>query len=135
MTADYDIEVFFDGDCPLCVREINMLSRLDRRSRIKITDIAAPGFDAMATAGRSWDELMAEIHGRLPDGTMVTGVEVFRRLYGAVGLGFVLAPTRWPLLRTLSDAAYTKFARNRLRLTGRCTDQTCALPPPEAAST
>lgn len=134
MTADYDIEVFFDGECPLCMREINMLSRLDRRSRIKLTDIAAPGFDAMATTGQSWDQLMAEIHGRLPDGTLVTGVEVFRRLYGAVGLGFVLAPTRWPLIGRLADAAYEQFARNRLKLTGRCSEQTCALPTPEAAS-
>ena len=134
MVSDYDFEVFFDGECPLCVREINMLSRLDRRSRLKLTDIAAPGFDAMATTGRSWDALMAEIHGRLPDGTMVTGVEVFRQLYGAVGLGFVLAPTRWPLIRTLADAAYTKFARNRLKLTGRCIDQACALPVSQSAS-
>ena len=79
MTADHDFEVFYDGDCPLCLREINMLSKLDRRSRLKLTDIAAPDFDAMATTGRSWQELMDEIHGRLPDGTMVTGVEVFRQ--------------------------------------------------------
>ena len=128
MTAPFDIEVFYDGDCPLCVREINMLSRLDRRSRLKLTDIAAPDFNAEAITGLSWDALMAEIHGRLPDGTLVTGMEVFRRMYGAVGLGFVLAPTRWPVLNRVADAAYERFARNRLKLTGRCIDDTCAIP-------
>lgn len=64
---DHDIEVFYDGDCPLCGREIAMLRRLDRRQRIRFVDIAAPGFDASAM-GASREALMARIHGRLPDG-------------------------------------------------------------------
>jgi len=62
---------------------------------------------------------MERIHGVMPDGALITGVEVFRRAYAAVGAGWMLAPTRWPILRTLSDAAYAWFARHRLRLTGR----------------
>ena len=44
------------------------------------------------------------------------GLEVFRRAYDAVGLGFVLAPTAWPVLRPIADATYRWFARNRVRL-------------------
>jgi len=113
------IEVLFDGDCPLCAREIRTLRRLDRgRGRIGFQDIAAPGFDA---SGYGLDEsvLMARIHGVLGDGRVVEGMEVFRRAYAAVGLGWLLAPSRWPLLRPACDAAYRVFARNRLRLTGR----------------
>ncbi len=112
-------ELFFDGDCPLCAREVGLLRRLDGgRGRLALVDIAAPDFDA-STCERSHAELMARIHGRLPDGTWVEGVEVFRRAYGAVGLGWLLAPTRWPLIGPLADAAYRVFARNRLRWTGR----------------
>jgi len=64
-------------------------------------------------------ELMARIHAVLPDGSLVEGVEVFRRAYTAVGLGWTLAWTAWPGLRPLADAGYRWFARNRLRLTGR----------------
>lgn len=46
-----------------------LLSRSDRDSRILFTDISDPGFDPSGT-GRSWDELMARIHGRLPDGEL-----------------------------------------------------------------
>ncbi|MEZ4250106.1 MAG: DUF393 domain-containing protein [Polyangiales bacterium] len=127
MSEPYVFEVFFDGDCPLCVREIRMLQRLDRRGRIRFTDIAAPGFDAAET-GRTWDELMARIHGRLPSGELVEGVEVFRHLYGAVGFGPLVALTRLPGLKHLLDFAYHAFAKNRLRLTGRCVDGTCELP-------
>jgi predicted DCC family thiol-disulfide oxidoreductase YuxK len=115
----FDLEVFFDGACPLCAREVAQLRRLDRAGRIRFTDLAAPGFDAGA-AGIAWGDLMDRIHARLADGTIVEGVEVFRRLYTAVGLGWLVAPTRLPGVSQLLDLAYRVFARNRLRLTGRC---------------
>lgn len=125
-TPKASIEVFFDGDCPLCMREILLLRRLDRAGRLQFTDIAAPGFDAGST-GLTMDELMASIRGRLPDGSMVEGVEVFRHLYGAVGLGPLVLLSRLPGVSQALDATYSVFARNRLRLTGRCTDAGCAL--------
>ena len=82
--ADWQIEVFFDGDCPLCKREIDTLRHMDRQHNIRFTNIAAPDFRA-SEFGPTWDEFMSEIHGRLPDDTWVRGVEVFRRLYAAVG--------------------------------------------------
>ncbi len=124
MTSDFDVEVFYDGGCPLCMREMGMLRRRDRRARIRFTDIAAADFDAGAV-GLSWDELMARIHGRLPDGTLIEGVEVFRRLYSAVGLSALVAITRLPGLSQLFDLAYHLFAKHRLRLTGRCRDGAC----------
>jgi predicted DCC family thiol-disulfide oxidoreductase YuxK len=126
----FDVEVFFDGDCPLCVREINMLRWLDRRSRIRFTDIAAKDFDVGAI-GIPWATLMDRIHGRLSDGTIIEGVEVFRRLYQAVGFGPLVALTRLPGLSHLLDWGYRAFAKHRLKLTGRCVkgeDGTCALP-------
>lgn len=129
----FAIEVFFDGDCPLCVREITMLRRLDRHGRIRATDIAAPGFDA-AAVGVSWERLMERIHGRLPTGELIEGVEVFRQLYAAVGFSWLVAATRLPGVRHALDAAYELFAKNRLRLTGRCVDGACAVPGPPGGS-
>ena len=126
--ANFAIEVFYDGACPLCMREIRMLQGRDRRQRIRFVDIAADGFDA-ASLGLSWKTLMGRIHGRLPDGTLVEGVEVFRRLYAAVGFGPLVALTRLPGVRQLLDLAYRVFAKNRLRLTGRCVDGACEIHP------
>jgi predicted DCC family thiol-disulfide oxidoreductase YuxK len=124
----FQVEVFYDGACPLCVREMSLLRRLDRKARIRFTDIAAAGFDAAPT-GRTWDDLMARIHGRLPDGTVIEGVEVFRRLYAAVGLGPLAALTRLPGVSHAAELVYRTFAKNRLRLTGRCAGKdTCQLP-------
>jgi predicted DCC family thiol-disulfide oxidoreductase YuxK len=117
--ANWELEVFYDGDCPLCRREISALRRMDRQRRIRFTDIAAPGFSA-EDLGKSRADLMDCIHARLPDGRWVTGVEVFRRLYSAVGFSRVVALTRLPVLSGLLDWGYSVFARNRLKWTGRC---------------
>lgn len=122
----FDIEAYYDGACPLCVREVRLLRRLDTRGRLRFVDIAAPGFDA-ASVGVSREALMDRIHGRLADGTLVEGVEVFRRLYAAVGFGALVAPTRLPGVRQMLDLAYRWFAKNRLRLTGRCAGDACGL--------
>jgi predicted DCC family thiol-disulfide oxidoreductase YuxK len=122
--ADFEVEVFYDGACPLCMREVRMLRRRDRHGRIRFTDIAAESFDGGAV-GLTWQALMERIHGRLPDGTIIEGVEVFRRLYAAVGFRALAKLSRVPGLSQLLDLAYHLFARNRLRLTGRCTDAVC----------
>lgn len=120
-------EVFFDGDCPMCRREIEMLRWLDKRDRVTFTDISEAGFDA-TPLGTSWEALMAEIHGRTGDGRWVKGVEVFRQLYSAVGFSWLVPVTRIPGISHLLDAGYVVFAKNRLRLTGRCSEGTCRAP-------
>ncbi|MDX2053665.1 MAG: DUF393 domain-containing protein [Polyangiaceae bacterium] len=119
------VEVFYDGECPLCSREIRFLKGRDVAGAVKFTDITAPGFDP-ATVGLTSAELMAEIRGRLPDGTLISGVEVFRQLYAATGFPRLSALSRWAPLSAILNFAYRAFARNRLKLTGRC-DTTCSV--------
>jgi predicted DCC family thiol-disulfide oxidoreductase YuxK len=123
-TVGHQFEVFYDGACPLCRREIEMLKRMDRWGRVRTTDISSPAFDPPAI-GKTYADLMARIHGRLADGTWVEGVEVFRQLYGAVGCWPLVLLTRLPGVSQLLDLGYRFFARHRLRLTGRCTAETC----------
>jgi len=129
MQGSFEVEVFFDGECPLCVREINLLRWMDRRSKIRFSDIASPTFDT-SKVGLSWNALMDRIHGRLPDGTLIEGVEVFRRLYAAVGFGPVVALTRLPGISHALDWGYKVFAKNRLKWTGRCREGVCSLQQP-----
>lgn len=126
-SAGYRIEVFYDGQCPLCRREIRMLQKFDRHRRIRFTDIAQSGFDPASYGGRTMDDFMREIQGRRADGRWITGVEVFRELYSAVGAGPLVWITRWPGIAQLLEWGYVRFARNRLRWTGRCTDS-CRIP-------
>jgi predicted DCC family thiol-disulfide oxidoreductase YuxK len=131
----WQIKVLIDGACPLCRREANLWRWLDRgRGRIALEDVSVPDCDA-ARYGLTHEQAMEQIHGILPSGAVVHGMEVFRRAYSAVGWGWLLAPTAWPLLRPLFDRFYRWFARNRLRLAGRfarCAGR-CPAPRPSAS--
>ncbi len=122
----HDIEVFFDGQCPLCLREVNMIRRRDHQHRILFTDISSPAFDANSR-GLTQQALMDEIHAELPDGTRIRGVEVFRRMYDSIGFGALVSVTRLWGVRQSLEGVYNVWARNRLRLTGRCRDEVCAV--------
>lgn len=123
-------KVLYDGACPFCRLEARWLGRLNRRGRLLLEDISAPEFDP-GQYGATLPELMGTLHGVHADGRQTHGVETFRQAYRAVGLGWVLAPTGWPVLRPCFDVLYNIFARYRVRLGGLfgrgCTDR-CALP-------
>ncbi len=133
--AGWKIKVLYDHACPMCRREVQWLNRRDKNAWIFFEDISAPSFDA-GRYGLEQSAVEGAIHGVMPDGTVITGVEVFRRMYAAVGLGWLLAPSRWPLLRQLTDRAYVAFARHRVRIgaaVGRdCDNDRCATPQPFA---
>ena len=128
--ADWEIKLLYDGACPFCRREVHWLKRRDRRGAILLEDISAADFDP-GRYGLTREVVDGKIHALLPDGTTITGMDVFRRLYASVGLGWLLAPTGWPLLRPVFDAGYRLFARYRHRLAGRtgapCPDTACGV--------
>ena len=108
----YPLTLLYDGACPICRIEMDRLAERDALKRLVFVDIAAPGFDADRW-GATVEDMRRLIHAVLPDGTLVSGVEVFRLAYGAVGQGLLFAPTALPLLSPLFERAYAVFARNR----------------------
>jgi predicted DCC family thiol-disulfide oxidoreductase YuxK len=124
--TDRPIIVLYDGLCPLCSRAVRALGRRDRHDKLAFVDIAAPGFDPSRFA-ITREQAHAAMHVQLPDGRIASGMEAFRHIYRAVGLGWLIAPTGWPVLRPIFDLLYRGFARIRPRLPGRgCPDDRCA---------
>ena len=118
--STWQYTLLYDGGCPLCLREVRFLQKRDGdRGRIRFVDIDAPDYDPEQYAGISYEQAMGRIHAIRHDGVVLQDVEVFRQLYAAIGLGWIYAPTRWPLLRSLIDWAYGVWADRRLALTGR----------------
>ncbi|QNI70743.1 thiol-disulfide oxidoreductase DCC family protein [Cyanobium sp. NS01] len=118
------MRILYDGGCPLCLREVRLLRARDQQRHgdqpvLAFIDIDAAGYDPSAHAGITYRDAMGTIHGISGDGELLSGVEVFRRAYGLVGLGWIYAPTRWPLVQPLVESLYQLWARWRLRLTGR----------------
>jgi predicted DCC family thiol-disulfide oxidoreductase YuxK len=112
MNHNYPLTLLYDGACPVCNLEMDNLKARNTEGLLQFVDISVPFFDT-APYGATLEEMNGLIHAQRPDGTLVVGVEVFRLAYGAVGLGHLTAPTGWPLIKPLVDAAYAMFTRNR----------------------
>lgn len=120
---DYTIKLLYDGDCPLCVKEVNFLrGRNDKfapRTPIVFVDIADDGYEPSENADIDYETAMGRIHGITSDGRVLVGVEVFRIVYEKIGLGWVYAVTRLQVVGAAAEWIYGIWAERRLQLTGR----------------
>ena len=126
-----EFTLLYDSECPFCKLEVDWLRRRDRHGRLGAIDIAAPEFDA-GRFGLTNEAVHARLHGVCADGTVVEGMAAIRAAWSAAGIGWLMAPTGWPVLRWVADLGYVLFARYRVpmgRLFGRrCEEGACAVP-------
>ncbi len=107
------VKVWYDGACPLCLREIALMRRLDRRGAITFVDVAG-GEDPSCPIDRA--ALLARFHAE-EDGVVHSGAAAFAAMWRAIP---VLRPlgraARWKPLLHLLEAGYLRFLRVRPRL-------------------
>ena len=113
------IDLLYDSECPICQMEVDFLKKRDTKNRIRYTDLSDPSYNPKEHANIRFEDGMRKIRAVLPDGKVVTGVEVFRKTYDAIGLGWIFSLTNLPVIGKLADIAYDVWSENRLRLTGR----------------
>lgn len=106
------LRVWYDGACPLCMREIALMRRLDRTAHIQFIDVASPG----AACPLDRTQLLARFHAE-EDGRMLSGAAAFAAMWRAIPLlrplGLV---ARLPLVLGLIERAYLGFLLIRPRL-------------------
>ncbi|WP_421656412.1 thiol-disulfide oxidoreductase DCC family protein [Leptothermofonsia sp. ETS-13] len=116
----WKIKLLYDGQCPLCVREVNFLKRRDAgRGLVAFVDIAEDDYTPETNGGVDFETAMGRIHALLPNGTVIRNVEVFRQVYEVLGMGWIYAVTKLPVIGFLADKLYEIWADWRLPLTGR----------------
>lgn len=114
------IKLLYDGKCPLCLREVRFLAKKDAgRGLVEFVDIANDNYSPQDNAGIDFETAMGRIHAILPDGTVIRNVEVFRRIYDALGIGWIYSFTKIPVIGQIVDRLYEIWADLRLKLTGR----------------
>lgn len=109
--------LYYDGACPLCRKEVNWLKKrcASKSYQLGFIDISEPSFDPKPT-GRSLEALMKALHLKGPDGEWWTAMDATRIIYREIGLGWLMAPTAWPVLKPIFDGLYAGFAKVRSRL-------------------
>lgn len=116
----WQIELLYDGECPLCVREVNFLKKRDAgRGLVSFVDIAEDDYNPESHGGIDYEMAMGRIHAVLADGTVIKNVEVFRRIYEILGMGWIYALTKLPIVGAIANWLYGIWADWRLALTGR----------------
>jgi predicted DCC family thiol-disulfide oxidoreductase YuxK len=75
---EWRFKLLYDGECPLCLREVRWLQRWNRHGHLAFEDISLPDFDS-TYYHTTREELLGVIHGVFPDGRIVRKVEVFRQ--------------------------------------------------------
>lgn len=108
------LKVLYDGQCMVCLTNKALLSFFDRRpaKRLNFVNIREPGYSPVGNGGISFEDAMRHFH--LIDGTTVAeGSEAVLLAYSSVGLGWLMAVLRFPLIRWLIDGLYAFVSRHR----------------------
>ena len=111
--------MLFDGDCPLCLREINFLKSLNSSGHLGFVDISSNSYKPEEYSGITYRMAMSRMHALKANGDLLLDLDVFREAYKLVGFGWIYAPSRWPVFSIFLDGIYLMWIRIRLPLTGR----------------
>lgn len=106
------VRVWYDSQCPLCVREISLMRRLDKNGAIDFVDLyTAKG----CPVNRS--ELLRRFHAQEAGRPVVSGAAAFAAMWRAIPrlrpLGLI---ARWRPVLWVLEGAYRLFLRVRPRL-------------------
>jgi predicted DCC family thiol-disulfide oxidoreductase YuxK len=131
----WPLTLYFDGECPLCAREVKILRRHAIDSRLLFVDLGNDAFDAQAL-GFTLEQMQSSLHARFADGRWVSGLDATLWSWRAAGLGVWATPLTWRALRPLLAVGYRLFCHLRPHLawlphpdgSRRCRDKRCAVP-------
>lgn len=107
------LTVWFDGACPLCIREVALFRRLDKRRVIHFEDVSSA--DASCPIDRA--ELLARFHAQERGKPIVSGAAAFAAMWRAIP---ILRPfgeaARLPAVLWVLERLYVVFLRIRPKL-------------------
>ncbi|MBV2119977.1 MAG: DUF393 domain-containing protein [Candidatus Thiodiazotropha sp. (ex Ctena orbiculata)] len=103
------LRVWYDSECPLCRREIDLLRRLDSEQSVHFVKI-----EGCSTLPLEREQLLSRLHVQQSDGRIFSGAEAFaaiwRKLPGLKMLGYV---AQWKPAGDFLEWLYGKFLKHR----------------------
>ncbi|MCY4381157.1 MAG: DUF393 domain-containing protein [Proteobacteria bacterium] len=117
------IEVFYDGACPICSREIRFIKKKTLQKKLDHFvwhDITDTNFKP-ENYGKSREDFMASLHV-LDRGQFVIAMAAIRTIYTHLGCGAWMNWTAWPVVKPIVDLGYYLFSKFRPRFscTSKC---------------
>jgi len=112
MAPDTRTQIYFDGGCPVCSREIATYRRAKGAEGVCFVDVTQP--DAALAPGLSREAALARMHVRRPDGSLASGAAAFAALWSALpGWAWLGRIASLPVVAPVLELGYRGFLRLR----------------------
>jgi len=126
------VRVFFDGQCALCRKSVQLLKSVDWLKRLDFVDVRDTSQPLMQHPLLVGAPVLDQMHVLTPDNTrLYGGFAAFRWMAWRLPIFMPLAPFLYlPGVPWLGERVYKWIARNRFRLVP-CHDGVCTIQRPE----
>lgn len=118
VTNEAAVTAWYDSDCPLCVREIALMRRLDKRGAIRFVNIQSGEACPLSPAA-----LLERFHAQEQGGPMLSGAAAFAAIWRQIPMLRPLGElARRPWMLALLERLYLLFLKLRpslQRMAGR----------------
>lgn len=114
-----DLKLLYDGECPICKREICILQKKESQNKIKFVDISSKEFSPFENNNIDYNTAMSQIHAIDGKGNLLVGIPAFATVYARSQLLVTSTLLRITFIKSILKPLYTLFAKKRLWITGR----------------
>lgn len=124
------LQVYYDTECPLCVRTKITVEHLNQNRKIKFLTVQYDAQENNSLQHIGQEVLLADIHSVDRKGKVYSGIDTYVQIMGHI---WCLIPLsiflRLPGIYHLAKTVYGYVAENRNK--ERCTDDNCGYTPPQ----
>ncbi len=110
--------LYYDGNCPLCMREVRLLARIADPGLALVDLHEVPDQPGQPTRL----EKLSNLHLRTAAGDWQVGVDATVSAWSHTRWGWLFAVLRWPLIGRFADWVYRYWARKRYQRLYGCGD-------------
>lgn len=103
--------LYYDGQCPLCTSEMQKLKQ-HADAELELVDIHSLPEGACLPSKQA---LLSSLHLKQGDGNILTGLDANVAAWQHTRFGVFLRWLRWPVLRSMTDWFYDRWAQLRYR--------------------
>ena len=116
MTRNKKDILYYDGQCPLCAKEIQWLKKYNT-GLLAFADIHQSP-DAPSSTSKT--EMLQRLHLLTSEGIWVIGLDATVRSWSHTPYGCLLKPLRWPIIKPIADLLYQYWAIKRYKKRYQC---------------
>lgn len=114
------IQVFYDGKCGLCRREIAYYKRIAPENIFEWVDITVDA-SSLEKIGVAYADGLKLLHARDAQGQLHVGVDAFLLIWQQIPRWRILATiVSLPIIRPVANSAYRRFAAWRFKRLAHC---------------